>query len=257
MDIWDGATVHDTSCPGVPQTNSIAEGKVKKTVNGTRVSLMTAGLPHCYWPLAAQTYAQHFNMKEVKGESPWVKRHKEQFAGTGIPFGCAIDFIPSPIYRGTKNQDVVSPGGPSSGTERTAEEAADVHTIKKDTTKFDPKMIPGIFLGYKLHSGCRWNGEYLVANIDEFATLNFHRSCKGSEHNIHIQTVREVRHLDDTFQFPLREAFERDNRTIGGIRSRLIPDANAYDCPPPSSSNAERITGGPGGTNFRRDECRQ
>ena len=37
MDIWDGSTVHDRSTPGVPQTNSIAEGKVKKTAHGPQV----------------------------------------------------------------------------------------------------------------------------------------------------------------------------------------------------------------------------
>ena len=69
LDIWDGVTIHDTSCPGVPQTNGTAEGKVKKMVNGTRVALPTAGLPHCYWPLAAQCYAHHYDVKGQKGNS--------------------------------------------------------------------------------------------------------------------------------------------------------------------------------------------
>ena len=53
---------------------------------------------------------------------------------------------------------------------------SDGRTIKKEGKKYDPNMIPGIFLGYKLHSGCRFRGEYYVAALDEFMGLNFQKA---------------------------------------------------------------------------------
>ena len=40
--------IHTTSIPGVPQTNSIAESRVRIMVRGMRVMLLSAGLPNCY-----------------------------------------------------------------------------------------------------------------------------------------------------------------------------------------------------------------
>ena len=239
MDIWNGTTVHDTSCPGVPQTNSIAEGKVKKMVNGTRVTLPTAGLPHCYWPLAAQCYAHHYNTKGKTGTSPWEKRHQGPFHGECFPFGCLVDFIPSPIYRGkTTTSTTADEAKESTGAQSSGDTPA-ATSVRKEQKKFDTNMTPGVFLGYKLHSGHVWHGEYYVAKLDEFATVNLHVSARSSEHSsIRIQTVREVRMTDTTITFPLRSEYERVNRTLEGIRSRLVPEADAYNCP---SGDAQRV----------------
>ena len=43
----------DTSNPGKPQDNSIAENKVKLVVNGARCLLLQAGLPSKFWPYAS------------------------------------------------------------------------------------------------------------------------------------------------------------------------------------------------------------
>ena len=41
---------HRTSAPGIPQTNTLAEGRVKIVVYGTRTALSNAGIPCCDWP---------------------------------------------------------------------------------------------------------------------------------------------------------------------------------------------------------------
>ena len=100
-------------------------------------------------------------------------------------------------------------------------------------------MVPGIFLGYKLHSGHVWHGEYFVANLDEFADLNFRVSACAAEHSrVRIQTVREVRMMDSSWVFPLRERCDKGNRTLEGVRSRLVPDADAFNCP---TGDAQRV----------------
>ena len=47
---------HRTSVPGVPQTNSLAEGRVRIVVYGTRTALGNAGLPSCFWPYASRHF---------------------------------------------------------------------------------------------------------------------------------------------------------------------------------------------------------
>ena len=71
-----------------------------------------------------------------RGRSPWYKKYGEVFPGKIIPFGCGVYFKPmkwSPI------------------------------------SKAAPAMSFGIFMGYRLAPGGKWNGEYLVADLDDFA----------------------------------------------------------------------------------------
>ena len=48
--------VHETSRPGVPQNNSIIERTNLDILEGTRATLICAGLPECFWPFAAQHF---------------------------------------------------------------------------------------------------------------------------------------------------------------------------------------------------------
>ena len=51
----------DTSTPGMPRDNSIAESKVKLVINGARSLLLQAGLPSKYWPYATQAFCNGLN----------------------------------------------------------------------------------------------------------------------------------------------------------------------------------------------------
>ena len=48
--------VSDTSQPGVPQNNAVAERLVQDIIEGTRTALLRAGLPPCFfWSMHANT----------------------------------------------------------------------------------------------------------------------------------------------------------------------------------------------------------
>ena len=46
--------VSDTSQPGVPQNNAVAERLVQDILEGTRAALLRAGLPPFFWAYACQ-----------------------------------------------------------------------------------------------------------------------------------------------------------------------------------------------------------
>ena len=197
-DLGINTLMHDTATPGMPQTNGMAESMVRRVVHGTRAILATAGLPHCYWSLASVCFAMLRNTALTLGDSPWFKYHGEHFKGQRLPFGCLVSFIPSPTSR------------------------------RFIPSKYDQTSVPGVFLGYKLHAGCRWGNQYRVAMLEEFVDRNFHRSCRASEHNIFIQTVERVIHSESQYTFPLQELWRRDNLSPLGIMARLVPDARSH-----------------------------
>ena len=58
----------DTSIPGVPRTNGVAERQVQEVIYGTRVLLCMAGLPACFWPFAMCFYCDARDMRSYKGQ---------------------------------------------------------------------------------------------------------------------------------------------------------------------------------------------
>ena len=65
--------LHDTSTPGVPQTNSLIERTNQTLVNQTISALDTAGLPPCFWSFAAPCVSMHYNINCLVDVSPWCK----------------------------------------------------------------------------------------------------------------------------------------------------------------------------------------
>lgn len=57
----DGPDPHRASIPGVPQTNCIAESRVKTVIRGTRTLSLQAALPHEWWPYAPRCFAAIHN----------------------------------------------------------------------------------------------------------------------------------------------------------------------------------------------------
>ena len=88
-------------------------------------------------------------------ESPWERRHKSAFEGLRIPFGAAIRFAPP-------------------------------KSLAKRLLKFGPNAVPGIFLGWHMHPGGVWKGEYLVAYWPDFQELGIQAK------RIAVHTVQEV-----------------------------------------------------------------
>ena len=76
------------------------------------------------------------------------------FRGQSIPFGALVDFMPQPDTR--------------------------VQSI-------GPKTILGIFLGYHLHPGGVWGGDYLVADLAPFRD-----SCEVARSKVKVHRIKAV-----------------------------------------------------------------
>ena len=88
------------STPGMPRTNAMAEAKVKLVLQGARVALRQAGLEAKFWPYAVRHFCMAANLTIEKGESAFKKRFEtDRFRGQIIPFGCLVDYFPTPSRR--------------------------------------------------------------------------------------------------------------------------------------------------------------
>ncbi|MFM7981467.1 MAG: hypothetical protein ACKPKO_19335, partial [Candidatus Fonsibacter sp.] len=120
----------DTSQPGVPQNNAVAERLVQDVLEGTCTSLLRAGLPPCFWDFACQHYFLMENIiarrksdpSDGRPISPWELTHGEPFYGQLIACGATVYFKPS-------------------------------DTKSDSLSNMEPTSITGICVGYELMSG--------------------------------------------------------------------------------------------------------
>ena len=177
--------LHDEATPGRPQSNGDAERTVRAALDGTRTNLEKAGLKARWWPHAGKYFCFACNIREHNGDSSYNRRHlKGSFNGPQHPFGCLIDFKPAP-------------------------------TRDLKDAKFEPKSIPGLFLGYHLHSGGRWKGEFLVCPLSDFAKGG---RAEDANERYTPQRVREVyRDLKEPIVFSLKAAYDRERRELPAI----------------------------------------
>ena len=71
--------------------------------------------------------------------------------------------------------------------------------VGKPGPKFDPKAIPGIFLGYHVLPGGRWHGDYWVVPVSSFQGKENEMSKK-----VQLQRVKEVTHTHTLPQMSAR-----------------------------------------------------
>ena len=189
---------HRTSVPGIPATNSLAEGRVRIVVSSTNTALENAGLPCAFWPYAARHACVGLNTRMVNGTSSYFRRCGEHFAAPAIPFGCRVFFKPSPISA-------------------------------QQPLKFEGDTMPGLFMGYVLDPGGKWSGEYYVVSLAAFAGKPLHRRTPANELRVHVQRIRELLPVtqNDVF-FPLREAYNKANYTLEGIEEHLKVGRGEY-----------------------------
>ncbi len=191
----EAKVVHDLSTQGQPQSNGRAERLVRRTMDGTKTLLLQAGLPGAFWPYAMKAYCFAQNTEMIDGDSAWHKRHKQgHFDGPKIPFGALIDFKP-------QKDDA------------------------KKITKGSPDTVPGVFLGYKIQPGGLWQGEYRVAALTEFVSLDL--VAFGRHDDIHHQVVKEIVWFPKmVVVFPLRAKYDYCTRSLAGAEG--VP----YDASP-------------------------
>ncbi|CAE7040332.1 JNK [Symbiodinium sp. CCMP2592] len=91
------------STPGMPRTNAIAESKVKLVLHGARVALRQAGLSAKFWPYACKHFCHARNIELREGQSAYSLRFDgAEFDGQILPFGCLVDFYPTPARKQTR-----------------------------------------------------------------------------------------------------------------------------------------------------------
>ena len=85
----------DTSTPGEPRSNGIAENAVGRIKDGIRTNLIASGLHGSWWPWAGRHNAFARNMSQEDGTDPYLERHAERCGAPRIPFGALVWYLPT------------------------------------------------------------------------------------------------------------------------------------------------------------------
>ena len=134
--------VHPKATPGRPDNNGVAERAVRRVIGGARTILEHAGLNPSWWPLATKHFCVTHNIEEVAGTSPFkVRFPNSSFDGEQLPFGCLIDFKPSPV------KGKVAP-------------------------KFAPKAMPGVSWVGKYNRGASFVGNTLLLRLQSLKLVS-------------------------------------------------------------------------------------
>ena len=187
--------------PGRPSTNGVAERAVRSVVEGARTILEHAGLPARFWKYAVRHWCFSRNVSLRSGESSWNLRFGQgHFKGPKLPFGCLVDFMPTPEY--SKKATVLP--------------------------KFGPKAIPGVFLGYFLQPGGRHRGDYLVAELKDFQEMDL--STTGGNH-VRVHHIKDLQLTTSDVQFPMKDRYDSMNRAIVDVGPPPLPPPAAPPLP--------------------------
>ncbi|CAE7201943.1 GABBR2 [Symbiodinium sp. CCMP2592] len=207
------------STPGMPRTNAIAESKVKLVLHGARVALRQAG---------QSAYSLRFNGAE--------------FDGQVLPFGCLVDFYPTPARKQTrrsqKDEVVLGDGEeyavPAPGDDGLVEvefgfdddgylewiddgdddrpgslQGPDMDqrlSSYQRPSKFSPTSKPGVFLGYHFENGGRWDGDYIVADLEDFKR----DALRASVH----QVKKLYCSPKERWTFPMLAVYDKQTRSV-------------------------------------------
>ena len=109
---------------------------VRRVKEGTSAVLLQSGLYENCWADSIECYCYLRNIQDhlSDGKTPCEWRFGIPLNGPVLPFGAMVEY----------------------------------HRIfAKDTLRFGPKVLPGIFLGYVLYAGQIWKGDIMVADIEE------------------------------------------------------------------------------------------
>ena len=106
--------------------------------------MLQSGLDKEWWADAMECYCFLRNISDLlsDGKTPCGRRFGMAFDGPALPFGAVVEYQP---------------------------------ISTKDLSRlhhFGPKVLPGIFLGYALYARGVWNGDILVADIEELEEMD-------------------------------------------------------------------------------------
>ena len=163
------------------------ERENETTTAGTRCAMGGGGLPHPWWPTGVRYFNFADNITRVgkKGQTPYFERFKVDFDGDWCALGQLLHFRPH-------------------------------HPVRVALPRFNRRTVPGIFLGWKLHPGDVFHGEYYVAALSDF------EKCALDEKPVPVYTIKEiVRHHE--VRFPLAEARDAEEVKVKAIDNLRPP----------------------------------
>ena len=161
------------------------------------------------------TYLRNVTDLLSDGKTPYERRFGQPFKGPIIPFGSLVEYHPI-----------------------TAKDQSRIH-------QFGKKVLPGLFLGYALYAGEIWNGDVLVADLEELETMD------ASEiYSKRLNAKEVIFPKQGAFIFPNVDGRikllgeDQDRRTSTSIRHRPIQGESHIDflgesegsLPPPQDS---------------------
>ena len=173
----------DPSVPNDEVHNAKLERGIRSIKEGVRAILLKSGLQHEFWPRAIEYFctAHSFSNQAVihPNDSEEVKTKKstetcyeaasgEVFSGLKLPFGCLVYYKP-PKHR--------------------------------ELAVFEPRTLPGIFVGWRVDAGYVHKGIHLVLDYESLRT-----NAKGCGRPIQVYQSELVDPNDGNWVFPLYEA---------------------------------------------------
>ena len=135
---------HCTSTPHRSETNGIAERAVRRMKEETSAVLLQSGLGENWWVDFMECYCYLRNTQDrlCDWKPPFERRFGEPYQGTIIPFGSLVEYHPI----STKDQ-------------------SRIHQLGK-------KVLPEIFLRYRLYAERIWKGDILVVDLEELEEMD-------------------------------------------------------------------------------------
>ena len=157
----------------------------RTVIEGTKSLLFQSGLPHKYWPLALKMFCCNYNFAHYdtkRGTNPHVERHGSKFKGKRLIFGQKVRYM--------------------SSSKRELDE----------TQKFEPKLRDSLVVGYRMHTGGVWTGQYLVLDAQRYQEVQSDAGHTAYDHGVTEVYVPGTA-TDDTgkpFQFPVASGLWRE-----------------------------------------------
>ena len=135
---------HCTSTPHRSETNGIAERAVRRVKEGTSAVLLQSGLNENWSADSMECYTCLRNVTDLlsDGTTTCERRFGQPCKGPIIPFGSLVEYHPF-----------------------TAKDQSRIH-------QFGKKVFPGLFLGHALYAGEIWKGDVLIADLEEFESMD-------------------------------------------------------------------------------------
>ena len=192
---------HKHPPPGAKNKCPYIERKINHVLAGIRPYLASAALPMCFWPYAGECFAFNDNLRPRPGSDgidfvPYTETIGEKYKGEKFVTGQLVFYKPAP------------------------------KVLK--LPKVGDRLRPGLFMKY-YSSGGKWNKQYVVADLDDFANKNLHHAVGPTGFKLRLSRTEVVKLPSWTDEpiFPTEAKFREANYTIEGIEKKgepSIPD---------------------------------